>query len=278
MTDRTIDTDTQAEALDDVTNVAVTAPVSRRKKKPVRKEPHWPWLVFGMLCGTLVGFLFFVSVQSYGGWIPDWVRDRVRQDLGAGRGSTNTGDPSGGGSAGGATGAGSNNALGPADAAVTVVEYSDFQCPFCRRAFSGAAKQIIDTYVSSGKVRFVYKHLAFLGQESIDAAVAAECAADQGKFWDYHDYLFNLQVNGENVGAFTKDKLTQYAQAVGLDMARFTPCLQNNETLARVEADGAEARDHGFGGTPSFLVHDTKIVGAQPSQAFSQVIDAALNK
>jgi protein-disulfide isomerase len=242
----------------------------RRKKKAPRQEAHWPWFVWGAAVGVIFGFLLFVAVQSYAGWIPEWVRDRVRTDLAAGRSGTAADS--------GATSAGvvavrDANTLGPANAPVTVVEFSDFRCGYCRRAFSSTNQQIISTYVNTGQVRFVYKHLAILGTESIQAAVASECAADQGKFWDYHDQLFTYQVNG---GTLSRESLGQTAQQLGLDMNRFNTCLDNQETISRVQADLDEAQSLGLTGTPSYLIDGKPIIGAQPFQTLAQAIDAEL--
>ncbi len=130
-------------------------------------------------------------------------------------------------------------------------------------------------YVDTGKVEFVYKHSAFLGQESLWAAEAAECAADQNKFWEYHDLLFSRQ-SGENQGAFAKDKLLGFAQGLGLDMARFEPCLKNDQTLDRVRADTQEAQQAGVSGTPTFFINGQVLEGAQPYEAFQKVIDPML--
>ena len=132
-------------------------------------------------------------------------------------------------------------------------------------------------YVQSGKVTFVYKHTAFLGQESEWSAQAAECAADQNKFWDYHDTLFKQQ-NGENQGAFTKDKLIGFAQQLELDINKFTPCLNNDETLARVKADTQEGQQASVSGTPRFFINGQRIVGAQPYSAFQIAIEKALTQ
>jgi protein-disulfide isomerase len=171
------------------------------------------------------------------------------------------------------------NVKGPDTAAVTIYEFADFQCPFCLRAFETTNPQLWDTYVSEGKVRFVFKHYAILGQESTWAAEAAECAADQGKFWEYHDELFKQQkiAGAENVGAFTKDNLIKYAQGLGLDLARFTPCLENDETLARVQADGQEGQMLQVNATPTFFVNNTRLTGAQPWQEFVNAIAGATN-
>jgi protein-disulfide isomerase len=169
------------------------------------------------------------------------------------------------------------NALGNDQAAITVIEFSDFQCPFCGRFQATVAPTLLKQYVDTGKVKFVYKHSAFLGQESVWAAQASECAADQGKFWEYHDLLFSRQ-NGENQGAFNKDKLIGFANELGLDMAKFEPCLTNDETLARVQADTQEGQRAGVRGTPTFFINGQPLVGAQPLQAFQQVIDKTLGQ
>ncbi len=130
-------------------------------------------------------------------------------------------------------------------------------------------------YVDTGKIQFVYKHSAFLGQESTWAAQASECAADQGKFWEYHDLLFERQ-NGENQGAFTKDKLIGFAKDMGLDMTKFEPCLTNDQTLSRVQTDTQEGQEAGVRGTPTFFINGQALVGAQPVTAFQALIDQAL--
>jgi protein-disulfide isomerase len=138
-------------------------------------------------------------------------------------------------------------------------------------------RPVLQSYIDSGKVNLVYKHSAFLGQESVWAAQAAECAADQGKFWEYHDLLFDKQ-NGENVGLFTKEKLIAYAKELGLDSAKFDPCLQNDETLQRVIQDTQEGRQVGVTGTPTFFINGQPLVGAQPAEVFQAQLDAALGQ
>ncbi len=131
-------------------------------------------------------------------------------------------------------------------------------------------------YVDTGKAKFVYLHAAFLGQESVWAAQAAECAADQGNFWPYHDLLFSRQA-GENQGAFTKDKLLAMAQELELDMMLFEPCLKNDTTLDRVRGDTQQGQQAGVRGTPTFFVNGRTVVGALPLQNFQQVIEQALS-
>jgi len=136
---------------------------------------------------------------------------------------------------------------------------------------------VLQSYIDSGKVNLVYKHSAFLGQESIWAAQASECAADQGKFWEYHDLLFE-RWNGENQGAFSKENLIKFAQDLKLDAAKFDPCLTNDETLERVKADTLEGRDVGVTGTPTFFINGQPLVGAQPIEAFQQQLDPLLGQ
>jgi protein-disulfide isomerase len=138
-------------------------------------------------------------------------------------------------------------------------------------------RPVLQSYIDSGKVNLVYKHSAFLGQESVWAAQASECAADQGKFWEYHDLLFDKQ-NGENVGTFTKENLVNYAKELGLDVAKFEPCVQNDETLQRVATDTNEGRQVGVTGTPTFFINGKPLVGAQPAEAFQTQINAALGQ
>lgn len=105
--------------------------------------------------------------------------------------------------------------LGSSEAPVTVIEYSDFQCPFCGKFFKETEQTLMDSYIKEGKIRFVHRDFAFLGNESTVAAEAARCAGDQGKFWEYHDYLYNHQ-NGENRGNFSNINLKSFANNLGL--------------------------------------------------------------
>jgi protein-disulfide isomerase len=171
----------------------------------------------------------------------------------------------------------SGNTLGDPNAPVKVIEYADFQCPYCRRFWQETEPQIIATYVKSGKVFYEYRSVgAFLGQESADAAEAAYCAGDQGRFWDYHDALF-LNWTGENVGDFTKEKLDQYARSLRLDSAAFEQCLTSGRYAARVQQDVTNARKDGVHATPSFLINGKLVEGAMPFSAFQEAIDAALH-
>jgi protein-disulfide isomerase len=172
---------------------------------------------------------------------------------------------------------GEGRVLGDANAPVTVVEYADFQCPVCKKAETSIISQIEKDYVQQGKVKIEFRMFPFLGQESFNAAQAAEAARDQGKFWEYHDALFNAQ-GLENSGTFTYEKLVALAQKVGLDVPKFEATLSANTYLAPIQAEADAARAAGVLSTPTFFVGDTKIVGTQPYSQFAAAIDAALAK
>ena len=164
---------------------------------------------------------------------------------------------------------------GDPDAPVTIVEFGDFQCPYCGQ-FSAETEPLVDEqYVQSGKVRFGYYNFAFLGAESNWAAEAAECASDQDKFWEYHDKLYSSQ-SGENQGAFTKDNLKKFAEELGLDIESFNECLDSGKYTSLIQADTQAASALGVGSTPTFLINGQAVVGAQPFEIFQQTIDALL--
>lgn len=171
----------------------------------------------------------------------------------------------------------SANRAGHTDAPVTIVEFSDFQCPYCGRFDQDVRPDLFKQYVDDGRVAFVYKHMAILGDESTWAAEAAECAADQGQFWEYHDRLFAHQ-NGENQGAFDKDQLLGFARDLNLNMAQFEPCLNNDQTLDRVQADTREGQQAGVHGTPTFFINGQPLVGAQPLASFQSLIQQVNGK
>ena len=171
----------------------------------------------------------------------------------------------------------SDPVLGNPNAKVTIVEFADYQCPFCEKFFTDTFSQIKTNYIDTGKVKFVYKNLAFLGQESTLAANAALCAKEQNKFWEYHDYLFKHQ-GQENSGAFSQDNLKKFAADLGLNTSQFGSCLDSQKYNSQVQADVAEANRNGFQSTPSVAVGSTAIIGAQPYAQFKTAIDSELAK
>jgi len=164
---------------------------------------------------------------------------------------------------------------GDPHAPVTIIEFADFQCPYCGRFFAQTEPQIDKTYIQSGKVRFGYFGFAFLGQESNWAAEAVECAADQNKFWEYHDTLYSSQ-SGENQGTFNKDNLKKFAKDLGLDNSAFNECLDSGKYTQLIQEESSKASSIGVRSTPTFLINGQAIVGAQPFEIFQQTIDSLL--
>jgi protein-disulfide isomerase len=164
--------------------------------------------------------------------------------------------------------------LGPAKAPVTVVEFSDFQCSFCRKFWSDTLPKLKATYIKPGKVRFIYRHFAILGNFSEQAAMASECAGEQEKFWEYHDRLFANQGGL----AFTRSKLEKYARELGLKTTHLKQCLTTEKYRKKVEGETAVAASLGARGTPTFFVNGRLMVGAQPFDLFRAVIEEELKK
>lgn len=167
--------------------------------------------------------------------------------------------------------------LGNKNAKVTVIEFADFQCPFCERFFTDVGKNLIKDYVDTGKIKFAFRSYAFLGQESIWAAQASECANEQGRFWEMHDYLFTHQM-GENQGAFSKENLKGFAIALNLNSQKFDSCLDLDKYKEAVEKDLTAGKNAGVNGTPGTFVNGQLVVGAQPYSNFKAIIDAELKK
>ena len=173
---------------------------------------------------------------------------------------------------------------GNPDAPVTVVEFSDFQCPFCLRFFQQTLPLIEENYIDTGKIKFVYKDLPLdsLHPNARAAHIAAECADEQGKFWEYHDVLFEKQPQWSNLASSKlQNKFTEFATDMGLKAASFESCMQSPNIADEVNKDTLEAASYGATGTPTFFIGNeengfVKLVGAQPYQTFQAVIDSRL--
>lgn len=161
---------------------------------------------------------------------------------------------------------------GNPDAPITIVEFSDFQCPFCAKFHETTLPQIEQNYISTGKVNFVYRDFPIqsIHPNAIPAALASECADDQRKFWEMHDMIFEKGFAG---GAAT---YKGYAKDIGLNTADFNDCLDSGEKASEVAKDMADGQAAGVRGTPGFIINGQLVSGAQPFSAFQQVIDAAL--
>lgn len=175
-------------------------------------------------------------------------------------------------------------ALGDKNAPVTIVAYADFQCPYCQRYAQNNKAMFISEYVNTGKAKFVWKDYAFLGQESLWAAEAARCANDQGKFWEYHDYLFANQGAG-NSGIFSKLNLKKFAGTLKLNTSQFNSCLDSGKYTAFIQKESQSASSLGVTGTPTTFINGRlaadasgNSVGAAPFSVFKALIDQELSK
>ena len=162
---------------------------------------------------------------------------------------------------------------GDKNAKVTIVEFSDYQCPFCGRFFRDTLPQIEEQYVRTGKIKMVFRDFPLSFHENAQkAGEAAECAEDQDKYWEMHDKLF------QNQQKLAVTDLKQYAADLKLDTKKFNDCLDSSKHKAEVQKDMADGSSYGVSGTPAFFINGRKLVGAQPFSAFKSIIDAELDK
>ncbi|MBR9678484.1 MAG: DsbA family protein [Nanoarchaeota archaeon] len=165
---------------------------------------------------------------------------------------------------------------GSANAPVTIVEFSDFECPFCARFYEQTMGLIDENYIQTGKVKLVFRDFPLAFHENAQkASEAAECADEQGKFWEYHDSLFENQGEWSSIGV---NKFKEYAQELGLNTEKFDACLDSGKYASEVQKDLSDGQGYGVSGTPTFFVNGIKIVGAQPYSAFQQLIEQELAK
>jgi protein-disulfide isomerase len=172
--------------------------------------------------------------------------------------------------------------LGDENAPITLVEFGDYQCFFCNKFFHETEGNILKNYVETGKVKIIFKDFTIIGPDSIAAAQATHCANDQGKFWEYHDTLYNNWA-GENNGWASLDNLTKFANDIQLDQEEFVKCMNDGKYQQRVTANNNDARTLGLTGTPGFFVigpdnQITKIGGAQPYDVFVRLFESELQK
>jgi protein-disulfide isomerase len=174
------------------------------------------------------------------------------------------------------------NSEGDTNAPVLVEVWSDFQCPACRIFAQEIEPRIVQNYVATGKALYVYRQYPFIDDNSVtkesdQAANASMCAADQNRFWDYHDILF-ANWNGENAGSFADKRLVAFAQALGLDMNKFNTCFKANTFKAQINKDLQDGIKAGVNGTPSVFVNGQLLTpGKIPSyEEVAAAIDTAL--
>ena len=156
--------------------------------------------------------------------------------------------------------------IGPEDAPVVIVEFSDYQCPFCQKWHNEVYDSLLAAY--PGKIKFVYRNLPLtsIHPDAFSAAEAALCAGDQNAYWEFHDKLFNGKTLGSKV-------YLQYAEELDLDIVSFESCITNHKYKDVVQADSEFAVDLGVRSTPTFFINGIAVVGAQPLHVFKELID-----
>ena len=176
--------------------------------------------------------------------------------------------------------------LGNPNAIITIIEFSDYQCPFCAKFHKDTLPQLKENYISTGKANFVYRDFPIqsIHPNAVPAALASECADDQGKFWEMHDMIFQDQRIWRDLPIQESTNFfSGYAIRMGLDMGEFNSCMSNGKYLDEISKDLDDGRLYGVSGTPAFFVGNEKIgfiqiTGAQPFSSFQKVIDGQLNK
>lgn len=143
--------------------------------------------------------------------------------------------------------------LGSPDATVTLVEFGDYQCFYCNRFFHNTELGIVKNYIDAGKVKMIFRDFTIIGPDSINAAHASHCANEEGKFWEYHDVLYN-HWTGENNGWASSDNLLEFAKQIGLDEVAFRECMLDGRYSSVIEQSNSDAKTLGITGTPAFFV------------------------
>ncbi len=222
---------------------------SKRKRqdarRPKRRAPYLPYVIVVAVAGAIIAALFVVSLGGNSA-------GDVEAAYPPGYAPPVQGDP---------------------NAPVEIVMWGDFQCTFCKRFETQTLPRLRTDYVDTGKVKFVWRNFEHYGRESQDAAVAAYCAGEQDKFWEYHDTLY-LNQGGVNSGAYSQGRLLQFAEQHELNIAAFEACQGQATYDAVLAADFRLGRSQGVTGTPGFFVNGQYLNGAQPYETFAGLIDA----
>jgi protein-disulfide isomerase len=172
--------------------------------------------------------------------------------------------------------------LGDPNAPVTLIEFGDYQCHFCNVHFHNTEHKLLENFIKTGKVKMIFKDFTIIGPDSVNAAHGTHCANDQGKFWEYHDILYN-NWTGENNGWASSDNLLRFAQEIELDIDQWSDCMIDERYSQIISNSSKDARELGITGTPAFFVIGpdnkiTRISGAQPYESFEKIFNLELEK
>ena len=172
--------------------------------------------------------------------------------------------------------------MGASDAPITIIEFGDYQCSNCKKWFLNTKPDIVKNYIDSGNAKLIFMDIAFLGKDSIPASIATYCAEEQGRYWDYHGFLYSNQLSIDN-GWANPDSLKGYASNLGLNMDMFVSCLDSSKYQKRVQFNTEEAQNNGVTGTPTFFIVgqdgvQEKVIGPQPFSVFEKIIESMLKQ
>ncbi len=231
----------------------------RELESEIKRTQQSPYLIPGaiLFAGALIAFaVFYAGVRPA---IPSG--GRTAQVSGSATGSVDPVDSQG-----------DDPVLGDPQAPVTIVEFSDFQCPFCGKFFQTSEKQIIEKYIKTGKAKFIYRDFPLTGihEHAQKAAEAGQCSHEQGKFWQYHDLLFQRQAE---LGV---SNFKRWAEEIGLNKDQFNQCLDSGKYADEVQKDFQDGQALGVTGTPGTFVNGRLIVGSVPFAQFESAIEEAL--
>ncbi|MEK7551203.1 MAG: DsbA family protein [Patescibacteria group bacterium] len=173
-------------------------------------------------------------------------------------------------------GVGNLQPQGDPNAKVKIVEFADLRCPFCAQFHKESGKKIIEEYVKTGKAVLYFRHFEFLGPASIVAGNASECANEQGKFWEMHNYLYDNQPSESDTSMYTTERMTQIAGTLGVNTVQFKTCMDTNKYQANLDKDMNDGQAAGVSGTPTTFINGRSIVGAEPYESIKTVIEQAL--
>jgi len=169
--------------------------------------------------------------------------------------------------------------LGSDLAPITIIEFGDYQCEQCYKWYHNTKDSIVQNYIETGKANLIFVDLAILGRDSPKAAAATYCAEEQGKYWEYHDLLYNFQ-EGVDSGWANSERLKAFAFSLELDKELFDSCVDSGKFAKRVQFNTNEAKKQGATGTPTFIIVNSegqqKIAGAQPYSIFQKVLDSMI--
>ncbi len=172
--------------------------------------------------------------------------------------------------------------LGDPNDPVTLIEFGDYQCHFCNVHFHNTEHSLLQNFIYTGKVKMIFKDFTIIGPDSVNAAHGTHCANDQGKFWEYHDILYN-NWTGENNGWASSDNLLRFSQEIELDVDQWSDCMIEERYSQIISNSSKDARDLGITGTPAFFVIGpdnkiTRLSGAQPYESFEKIFNSELEK